>query len=183
MAFMLYEACNQGGIEHLHFTGEHYSLAGNNILKQLWESKGRPLNQGWHVSADEMIAYWTRHAHSAETRRLLVDASPNTPDRIEIIEIREIWAFTLGDDLTRQAWWTPLMLNIRGVLHCDGVEDMPTEERRAMIHDIRDPEYSPECREFLYLLGDDRGWNWGMSGRTNAAYLEPQVRDYFRDYF
>ena len=183
MSFMLYEVLKQGGTEHLRFAGEHYALAGNNILKQLWESKDRPFNQGWHVSANEMIAHLTCRAHTAETRRLLADASPNTPNRIEIIEIRDIWAFTLGDDQTLQAWWTPLMLNIRGVLHRDGVHDIPAEERRAMIHDIRDPEYSPECREFLYLLGDDRGWSWGMSGRTNAAYLEPQVRDYFREYF
>ena len=183
MAFMLYQTFLSAGAEHLRFTREHYSLAGNNILKQAWKAMNRPLNQGWHVSANDIIAQLTDGQHTIQTRRLLVDASPSTRDKIEIIEIRDIWAFTQGDEQTGEVWWTPLMLNVRGVLSLSGTRDMAAEERRAMIHDIHAPLYSPECREFLYLLGEDRGWNWGVSGRTSAAYLEPRVRKYFRDYF
>ena len=183
MAFMLYEVRAAAATEDLHFTGEFYRLAGNNILKRVWKKKDRPLNQGWHASSDEMIAEWTQGQHSAATRRLLVDASPNTKDKIEIIEILEVWAYTLGDDQTRQVWWTPLMLNVRQVLGRYGIRNMPAEERREIIQEIRSPQYSLEFREFLYVLGDDRGWNWGMSGRTNAPFLEPHVSDYFRSNF
>jgi len=104
MSFMLYEVTASAGAERLRFTGEYYALAGHNILRRLWEAKDRPLNQGWHVSANDMVAHATLGQHTVETRRLLVDASPHTTGKVEVIEILDVWAFTLGDQRTRQVW-------------------------------------------------------------------------------
>jgi len=43
--------------------------------------------------------------------------------------------------------------------------------------------YGSEFVEFLYLQGDDGGWNWGRNGSTNAAILHGEAREYFRKFF
>jgi len=43
--------------------------------------------------------------------------------------------------------------------------------------------YGTEFVEFLYLRGDDGGWNWGGTGVTNSVFLHGQARDYFRQFF
>jgi len=181
--FMMYSVRRDGKGEKLSFTGDHYQLAGYGLLHSLWTKKGRPRNVGWHVGADELIREAAKNQFDSSARRLLIDTAPTSKVRVEVIEIQEIHAFTVADQISGVVWYTPLMLSIRGVMNHDIPQDLPKSEREVMVREIANPQYNEGLREFLYLLGDKNGWNWGMSGRTNAAILDPKARDYFRKHF
>ena len=187
---MLYERSIKNGEEQLRYTEEKYELAGYNILYKLWKDKGSPINEGWHVSEDEMIKKRTEGKHSINDRRLLVDAAPNAKDWLEIIVIQDIWAYTFGEENSNKTednivYWTPLMIGGKHVFRED--YDKSPKEREQKIQNISRPNYQGDWREFLYLKGNQKGvkspWTWGPSGRTNAAFLDPEAREYFRQYF
>jgi len=56
MAFLVYK--KQNGM--LIATGEKFSLAGYNLIYRLWEKRGKPTEQGWHVSANDLIKQNTK---------------------------------------------------------------------------------------------------------------------------
>ena len=183
--FMIFTASRENGQEVLTYTSHQYSLAGRNgLLYGLWKKRGEPRNQGWLVTSDDLLAESIDDATERRTRRLLVDVAPNAKRMIEVIEITRIYAFTIAaDNVQGEVWWTPLMLDVRGVLHQDFDRDLSPEDRVSRVHRILNPHYHEDIKEFLYIHGDNKGWIWGQSGRTNAVYLEKQVRDYFRQYF
>lgn len=49
MSFVLYKRNRVAGT--LEATDRGFHLGGNNIIKQLWSEKGRPLGQGWEITA------------------------------------------------------------------------------------------------------------------------------------
>jgi hypothetical protein len=57
------------------------------------------------------------------------------------------------------------------------------EQKVAILKAIPSVSEGAEFIEFLYLNGDDNGWNGGKNGMTNAAFLERGARDYFRQFF
>lgn len=183
--FMIFTASQENGQEVLTFTSRQYRLAGRNgLLYTLWKKRGEPRNKGWMVTRDDMLAESSNATDDRLTCRLLVDAAPNARRKIEVIEITKVYAFTIAaDNAHGQVCWTPLMLDVRGVLHEDFDKDISQEEHVSRAYRIVNPQYQEDIKEFLYLHGDSKGWIWGLSGRTNAVYLEKHVRDYFRQYF
>ena len=179
MAFMLYERAIRDGHACLLSTGEGFSLAGYNLIYRAWEKHNRPIDKGWHVSADDLIRIGSDGVHSAKTRCLLIDFDPKSTKRIGIIELLDVYAYTFGND--GDAGWTPLMLKLRDIFY----EESPTSpaEREARLQMFVEPEDSDEFVEFLYLNGVGRGWNWGKNGMTNAAFIQGEAREYFRKFF
>ena len=76
------------------------------------------------------------------------------------------------------------MLRLRGdVLYDEDFDsDLSLEAKSMRISKILEHE-QPDFIEFLYLNGDDKGWNWGRNGSTNAVFLQSHARQYFRQFF
>jgi len=74
MAFLFYE--KQG--KYLVPTGENYSLAGYNLIYNLWEKRKKPTDQGWHMSADDLIKEFTNGKGNIETNSLLISGEKGT---------------------------------------------------------------------------------------------------------
>jgi len=183
MAFLLYEKLLQNGAPALRPTGEHFRLAGYNLVYQAWEKRGRPTNQGWHVSADEIITLHTGGAHNHQTRRLIIDFHPSAKRRIGLIELLDIYAYTHQANAPGEAAWTPMMLRLQDVLYKEFDHDITPEEKQDVIVSIPEPETGEDVVEFLYLNGPDKGWNFGRSGSTNAGFIHTAARKYFRRFF
>src|SRR5205085_6938302 len=98
MAFLLYERVIQNGTSILRPTGQNFRLAGYNLIFQAWQKRGKPINKGWHVSADELIALHTSGAENYQTRRLIIDFHPRSVRRIGFIELLDIYAYTYQAD-------------------------------------------------------------------------------------
>ena len=49
-----------------------------------------PLDQGWHVSADELIQIDNNGLQTYDTRRMVIDFDPNARRRIGLIELLDI---------------------------------------------------------------------------------------------
>jgi len=179
MAFMVYE--RKAG--NLIQTGKHFRLAGYNLIYNLWEKRGRPTDQGWHMSADDLIREYTSGKGSSQTYALLIDFHPNARNRIGIIELLDIYAFTYSGATRKDAGWTPLMLKLRDVLYEEFEKDISDQEKEKKIRILKDPGNAEDFVEFLYLNGSDKGWNWGRNGMTNAAFIHGPAREYFRKYF
>ena len=90
MAFLYYQ--RENGI--LKNTSQSFSLAGYNLIYQLWELKGKPTDQGWHVSADELIKKYSNEKDSHSTAALVIDFDPSSKWRIGIIELLDIYIYT-----------------------------------------------------------------------------------------
>lgn len=179
MAFLVY--IKQNG--NLVATGETYRLAGYNLIYQLWEKRGKPTDQGWHVSANDLIKIHTEEKESYDTRRLLVDFHPNAKWRIGVIELLDIYIYTYPGAKRDEAGWSPMMLRFRDVYYEEFEKQITAKEKEEITRNIADPESSEDFIEFLYLNGSNRGWNWGMNGMTNAAFIQGLARDYFRKFF
>lgn len=127
MAFLLYE--KKDG--YLVNTGTHYSLAGYNLIYKLWKKHGSPINQGWEMSVDELIKEYTSEKGSMYTHSLLIDFAPKSSERIGIIEILNIYAYTYAreNDNTMVADWTPMMLKLRDVFYEEYESKISKEEK------------------------------------------------------
>ncbi len=182
MAFLLFERAIKDGKPIIRPTGETFSLAGDNLIYQAWEQKGKPINTGWQVTADELIRLRTGNANSYVDRRLVIDFHPTSTWRIGLKELLDIYAFTWSDE-NGGASWTPLMLRMRDVFDNEDFDEPITESQKVTIMtDLPEPtDGSLESVEFLYLTG--LSWNWGKTGSTNAAFLYGAAREYFRTFF
>ncbi len=76
MAFLIFERVIENGSPILRPTGESFSLAGYNLIYQAWEKHGRPIDQGWHVTADELIQLQSKEQYAHDVRRLVIDFDP-----------------------------------------------------------------------------------------------------------
>ena len=179
MAFLYYRKNDDKLIK----TGESFSLAGYNLIYQLWDSRGKPTDQGWHVSADDLIKRYSNGSDSYETGRFLIDFDPNSKWRIGIIELLDIYIYTYSVAKQDEAEWSPMMLRLRDVMYEEFKNEISKEEKEDKIRKIQDPNNQEDFVEFLYLNGADKGWKWGMNGMTNAAFIGGPARAYFRRYF
>jgi uncharacterized protein YhfF len=94
MAFLIFERLVDAGGATLRPTGQPFSLAGYNLVYRAWEARGRPTDEGWDVSADELVRLVTNGEHTAATRRLIIDFDPNAKRRIGLIELVHVYAYT-----------------------------------------------------------------------------------------
>lgn len=179
MTFMFYDRKRGDLIQ----TGMYYSLAGYNLIFHLWEKRGKPTNQGWHISADDLIREYTKDKGSIQTNALLIDFHPNARNRIGIIELMDIYAYTYSSATEQEAEWTPMMVRLRDVLYEEYDEEISDVGKEEKIKILNEPSSKEDFIEFLYLNGSDKGWNWGRNGMTNAAFIHGPAREYFRKYF
>ncbi len=183
MAFLVFERRRRGSKYYLSPTSESFSLAGYNLIYHAWEIKGCPIGKGWHVTADDLIRIHSSNRHSFDTQRLVVDFAPGATRLIGLIEILDIYAYSYKAEVPGEVEWTPLMLHMRDVLFEEYGKEITPEEKAEKIASIPDTTNNQDFIEFLYLHGTDRCWNWGKSGRTNAAFIQGEARKYFYKYF
>ncbi|OQX25597.1 MAG: hypothetical protein BWK80_14750 [Desulfobacteraceae bacterium IS3] len=178
MAFLVYK--KQDG--YLLAAGENYSLAGYNLIYKLWEKREKPINKGWHISSGDLIHEYTNGKETVNTLSLLIDFHPTATTRIGIIELLDIYAYTYSySGKTGNADWTPMMLRLRDVYYDE--KPISIQEKEEILKKLKEPTDDKDFVEFLYINGNDRGWNWGRNGMTNAAFIMGEARDYFRKFF
>ena len=183
MAFLVFERTNVSeGSGVLRPTGECFRLAGRNLIYQAWEKRCKPLDEGWHVSATELIRIHSSGLQTYDTRRLVIDFAPNSRRSIGLVELLDIYAYTWGYD-TGEAVWTPLMLRLRDLYYKEFDHEITEQQKEEKIKQLPEPNDDSDLVEFLYLQGEQGGWNWGPNGMTNAAFLKGGARDYFRPFF
>ena len=181
MAFLLYERLTDSGASILRPTGENFRLAGYNLVFQAWEKRCKPTNQGWHVSADELVRIHTSGAENNQTRRLIIDFHPSSVRRIGLIELLDIYAYTYEADTPGDAGWTPMMFRLRDIFYEEYDHDITPDEKALTTNSLSESQIGDEFVEFLYLGGPS--WAWGKNGKTNAVFLKKPVREYFRTFF
>ena len=183
MAFLIFE-CTDGskGSVVLRPTGESFCLAGYNLIYQAWEKCGQPLDQGWHMSADDLIRIHSNGLQTYDTRRMVIDFHPKARWRIGLIELLDVYAYTWGNDSGKAAW-TPLMMRLRDVHYEEYDHEITDQKKSEIMQQLRERDDAPDFVEFLYLNGSKKGWTWGMNGMTNAAFLKGEARAYFRQFF
>jgi hypothetical protein len=179
MAFLIYKK----HYDFLYSTGEYYSLAGYNLIYNLWKKLGQPTEQGWHATANDLIYEHTGGKESYDTLRLLVDFHPSATWRIGLIELLDIYIYTYVAEKENEASWSPMMLRFRDIYYEEFEYEITLAEKGKKIERLRAPDSQEDFIEFLYLNGTNQGWNWGTNGRTNAAFIQGAARDFFRKYF
>ena len=183
MAFLIYRVIKKEKIESLENTGKTFKLAGYNLIHKLWVKRGKPTNQGWHVSADELIREFSSGNETYENLRFVIDSHPSAKWRIGLIELLDIYVYTWQGSQKNQASWSPMMLRFRDVMYEEFENEITENEKMTKISLIDSPADSDDFVEFLYLNGDDKSWDWGMNGMTNAVFIQGAARDYFRKFF
>ncbi len=162
------------------------SLARYNSIYNLWIQKGRPLDKGWHISIHDLINEITKGTGNYDTHRLIIDFDPNAKWRIGLIEIIDIYLYTYGY-LTNKAIWSILMLRLREVYYKNFEKEKDIKDlsifKRIFSIDKRREDPDQDIFEFIYLQGDDLGWNWGRVGQVNAAFIHKEAREFFKDHF
>ena len=181
MSFLVFERLQDDqGRTVLRNNGASFSLAGDNLLFKAWKKRGKPLDQGWHVSANELIEIHSSGTATPDTMRLVSDINPNISNSIFLVELLDIYAYTWGYG-TDKAVWTPFMLRLRQILYEEYDDEIIEKEK--IFQEVPEPTDSAEYVEFLYLQGDNNSWKFGPSGRTNAALIGGEAREYFRQFF
>ena len=174
MAFMIYRKEQRDG--KLIYVNENkgYSLAGNRngLLYRLWLKKGSPAEEGWTVSADELLKEYGE-GYSAETNSLVIDYHPDASSYIGLIEIICIHLITYEDDD-----FIPMMLELKDTF---GISEITVEAKEKLKSEFEVSLDKQTFVEFLYLKFST--WNWGRNGSTNAVFLHKETRDFFRQYF
>jgi hypothetical protein len=97
MAFLVFKRVVESNTALLRPTGQHFQLGGHQLIYRAWDAQGRPINQGWKVSADELIRLHTGGNETYATRRLIIDYDPQASWRIGLVELLDVYAYTYGD--------------------------------------------------------------------------------------
>jgi hypothetical protein len=179
MAFLFYRR-NNGFLKN---TGETFKLAGYNLIFQLWQTKGKPTDQGWHITADDLIRLYSGGTATHDTGALIIDFDPTSKWRIGLVELLDIYLYTYRGSSKDTSGWSPMMLCLKDILYEEYDHMIKPDEKDGRITELTEPQNSENSVEFLYLNGSDKGWNWGRNGMTNAAFLQGSARDYFRQFF
>lgn len=183
MSFLLYERVVQNGAAVLRPTGEEFSLSGYNLIYKAWEKRGRPTDQGWQVSEDELIQLHTKGQHDCRTRCLVIDWAPQAARYIGLVELLDVFPYTYEADAPRKAAWTPMMLRLRNVLYKEFDHKITAAERQEIISSVPEPAPDADFVEFLGLQGEDEGFKFGGGGPGIAVFIENKAREYFRCFF
>ena len=168
--------------KHYQTEMRSFSLAGYNLIYNLWLKNNKPIKQGWSISSNDLLTM-IDEAFTSDSHALVIDFHPNADYRIALIEIDRIHLYTYGDKEKDYVYWTPMMLELKS-LYYDEYDEAFTDEEKAQVIDCFEcPESQSRIAEFLYLNGTDSGWNWGKNGMTNAAFIEEDAREYFKKFF
>jgi hypothetical protein len=182
--FYIYEKSVKGNKVYFRQTGKYFSLAGYNILYQLWQKHGKPINKGWHVNSVELVEQWSGGENTYDRYRPVIDYDPKSQWRIGFVEPDDIYVFTHGDAKTGEAWWSPMMWRLKRVFYQTFSSEISVEKRFEIIAQIESFDYSgDDILQFLYLHRDRKGWRFGAAGRTNGAFIETDARQYFKLFF
>ncbi len=179
MAYLKFERVQHNGETRVIPTGQNFVPGGRNLIYEAWNRRVRPLDEGWHVSARELI---TIDGDDPTQVLLVVDWNPTSETYIGLAELLDVYAYTwaYGGDVPS---WTPVMLRMRSLLD-EEVEN--SEQRRELLNaGLPEPDPDePDFLSFLYLAGENHGWRWGRGRGTNtAAFLDGGAREYFRRFF
>ena len=166
----------------LSMVGHSFSLAGYNLIYQLWKLNGMPTGQGWHVSADDLIKIHSSGKDTHSSAALVIDYDPSSKWRIGLIELLDIYLYTYRAKKDASSW-SPMMLRFRDVMYVEYDHEIYQEEKSELIKEMHDLQNEDDFVEFLYLNGSDKGWNWGINGMTNGAFIQGPARAYFRQFF
>ena len=178
MAYLKFERFENNGETLVRPVGT-IMLGGRNLIYNAWNLQGQPLDEGWHVSATELIEI---NGDDPAQVMLVIDWNPSSKTRIGLAELLDIYAFTWSDGGDAPLW-TPVMLRMRSLLD-DWVENQ--EQKRARLNaGLPEPETDePDFLSFLYLAGKQDGWRWARGRGTNAAaFLHGAAREYFQRFF
>ena len=166
---------------------DEFKLAGNRegLIYRTWIKRGKPVNEGWTVTADELIQIYAEEFnytdYNGNVYSLIIDFHPSSEDRIGLLEIERIHIYTYGDD--EYVEWSPLMLELREVYNNSNIENFSKNLKEGLLERVEVKPDQEQIIEFLYLNGEDYTWNWGKNGRTNAVFLHKPARDFFRNFF
>lgn len=179
MSFILYEARNTT----LYSTDKPFYLAGDHAIRKLWYERGQPLNEGWEISAQDILAKNDTAGYDQSRLRLVSDYHPRSRKRIGIVELKKIYLYTLGCMRSGKAVveWTPLMMEMRGVYYKEFPTPLSDAEIAAKKKKLPIPHDDSPIMGFLYLKGEN--WTFGKPGAVNATFLYGAAREYFRQYF
>jgi hypothetical protein len=180
MAFLIFEKEIKNGKLFCKNINEPFKLAGWGLIYNLWRVKGKPVNKGYSLTADELLKQHN-DKYSCDTHSLIIDFHPSSLERIGLVEIKHIHLYTFGQD--GNANWTPMMLELQDVYYNEDIENLTYEEKTRIIGCLEIQSDGQKIIEFLYLNGDDKSWNWGKNGMTNASFLHEGPRKYFRNFF
>ena len=166
MAFYLYkrEEREEGDkIKEWFQQVRNVKLAGYNTIYKLWEQKGKPLDQGWHITRNDIATILTEGNGNHNSHRLIIDFYPNPKSKqdIALIEVLDIYAYTYKNQIGK-ASWTVLMLRLRRVREEEFKETEITkkleDEKKEFSIDKREDESGLDVFEFIYLLGEKEGF-------------------------
>ena len=181
MAIYLYKHIQ--GSENIHYElVDGIALAGYNIIYNQWRKKGEPRNEGWQIDFNDLVSELQDKVSPGYRPAILIDYDPSGKEEAVLLQVNDLYAYTYACKDTGKVWGTPIMLHMQKVFGRSLPEGSNAEQRKDLISRF-DAEYQEEVIEFLYLQGEDRGWNWGMVGRVNAALIPPDARKFFRQYF
>ena len=89
MPAFLYERIHKNEIEILHQVRK-VPMAGRYLIQSHWERKGRPINQGWHISEMEMV-FQKDHLSEKEKDRITKNFSPSIKSKTSGTELSIIF--------------------------------------------------------------------------------------------
>lgn len=184
MAFLIYKSFIDSNETYIEPTGDSFSLAGYNAIYDLWKERKCPINSGWQITANDLKQYYQKKLNTVEDYHFIIDFDPKSKSRIGLIEILDIFVFTVGESNNKVAW-NPLMFRMQDILYEEYTKNDFPQDKSKVLSKIKfsHKDESKEFIEFLYLNGDDKYWNWGRNGMTNAVFIQGEVRNYFRQYF
>lgn len=186
MSFMFFK--KQIKNDRLYYSNGYsdFKLAGRNgLIYQTWILRDKPLG-GWTVTHDELLdtykLQYSDESYTSENYALVIDFHPGSNDRIGLIEIERIHLYTYGN-ADKYVYWSPMMLELRNLYYDDEIDEFSEHYKNDILGKIEVPSNRDQIVEFLYLNGDDYSWNWGRNGMTNAAFINQDARNFFRNFF
>lgn len=180
MPFYLYETF-QNNNSYCYKKIRQVQLAGYNAIYDLWVDNAKPIEQGWHIKADDLIKKTTNDTGNYSSHRIIVDLAPRNKNEIFLLELLDIYLYTYGDQATGKAHWSPLMLRLRDVYYCYSNDEF--EDRLKLVNEFYGLQYSEDIFEFLYIQGNDKGFVFGPVGSVNGALIHKDAKNYFKKYF
>jgi hypothetical protein len=190
MPFYLYKREEQKKRENFKQL-EQVSIAGrHNAIYKIWEKKDKPpINDGWHITADELIKEINYQDRNSNQIRFIIDYAPSDGRRMTLVELSDIYIYTYGGKTRSkvEVHWSILMLRLRDVFSPEHEwfgHEITHEEKNKKNQEFWIPKQEETKEnhffEFLYLQNN---WQWGKVGNVNAAFIKQESWEFFKKFF
>ena len=143
------------------------------------EKKGSPTNKWWQFTSEDLSEYYQKKLKEETQLHFIIDFYPHQTYKIGLVEIVNIFLFTMADYSGEGIEETIMRLKMQDIFYLEDYNDEPSYYKGKIkyIHQTNMTDFT----EILFLHGDDSRWHWQDISSIKHKTIDEVYVPYYKD--